>query len=64
MRSHEEYVSLPLLSISDAAKYLGVGRKVLYQLIERGEVRVVKVDGSVQVEKNSLDEYIASGRLS
>ena len=30
---NQEYVSLPLMTISDAAKYMGVGRKIIYQLI-------------------------------
>ena len=63
MFREEGYVSLPLLTIGDAAKYLGVGRKVIYQLIEWGQIRAVKVNGSVQIEKRSLDDLKASGRL-
>ncbi len=37
-----EYVSAPLLSVAEAAKYLGVGRKLVYQLIERGDIKAVK----------------------
>lgn len=33
----EEYVALPLMTASEAAKYLGVGEKVVYQFIEWGE---------------------------
>ena len=62
--AEQEYVNLPLMTVADAAKYLGVGRKVLYQLIEWGEIRAVKVNGSLQVEKKSLDEYRAAGKLA
>ena len=58
------YVSSPLLTIAEAAKYLGAGRKIVYQLIEWGKIRVVKAKGSRQIEKRSLDEYKASGRLN
>jgi len=51
------YVTAPLLSVSGAAKYLGVGRKVLYQLIERGEITVVRSGKTVLVEKKSLDDF-------
>ncbi|MFP5213055.1 MAG: helix-turn-helix domain-containing protein [Acidobacteriota bacterium] len=61
--AREEYVSFPLLTIPEAAKYLGVGKKVVYQLIEWGQIKAVRVKGSVQVEKQSLDDYIASGKL-
>ena len=58
-----EYVSTPLLSVGEAAKYLGIGRKVLYQLIEMGEIRAVKAGRAVRIEKQSLDRFKA-GRKS
>ncbi len=58
------YITAPLLSVSEAAKELGVGKKIIYQLIENGEIRVVKATGgAVLVEKKSLDEFRAAGRL-
>lgn len=64
MAGDEEFATLPLMTISEAAKYLGVGRQVVYQLIEWGEVRAVKMRGSAMVEKRSLDDYRASGRIA
>lgn len=63
MFREEGYVSLPLLTVAEAAKYLGVGRKVVYQLIEWGQLNAVKVNGSIQVEKRSLDDLRAGGQL-
>jgi excisionase family DNA binding protein len=60
----EEYVSLPLMTISDAAKYMGVGRKIIYQLIEFGEIRAVKNKRAVLIEKASVDAFRASGKLT
>ena len=57
MAKTEGYVFLPLLTVAEAAKYLGVGKRIVYQLIERGEITVVKVEGSLRVEKKSLDDY-------
>ena len=60
-----EYVTAPLLPIGEAARYLGVGRKIVYQLVERGELTVVKGKGSVVlIEKQSLDDLRSSGRLT
>ena len=59
-----DFVTLPLLTISEAAAYLGVGRKVIYQLIEMGEIRTVRVRGAVMVEKRSLDDFRAAGKLT
>jgi excisionase family DNA binding protein len=63
-KERREYVSAPLLSPGEAAKYLGVGRRIIYQLIEQGELIGVKVDGAVRIEKKSLDEFLASGKLT
>ena len=59
------YVSAPLLTVGDAARYLGVGRKVIYQLMERGELTVLKGKGSEKlIEKKSLDEFRSRGGLT
>jgi excisionase family DNA binding protein len=63
-KREEGYVMMPLLTVAEAAKFLGVGRKIVYQLIEWGELKVVKVDGSAMIEKRSLEEYKSSGKLS
>jgi excisionase family DNA binding protein len=60
-----EYVMAPLLQVGEAARYLGVGREIVYQLLERGELRAVKGKGSVVlIEKQSLDDFQSSGRLT
>jgi len=59
----KEYVTTPLLSISEAAEYLGVRRRVIYQLIEFGEIRAVKHGRAVLVELRIMEEFKASGRM-
>jgi len=60
----QEYVALPLMNVGETARYMGVGRKIVYQLIEFGEIRAVKNKGSVLIEKASVDAYRASGKLT
>ena len=60
----DPYIYFPLFSIAEAAKYLGVGRKIVYQLIELDAIRAVKQKGKIWVEKKSLDEFRASGQLT
>ena len=62
--SHAGFVSLPLLTVGESAKYLGVGRKIVYQLLEFGELRAVKNKGAVLIEKASLDSFRSSGKLT
>ena len=66
MPSHEnEYIKTDWLRVGEAARYLGVGRKIVYQLVERGELRAVRGKGSaVLIEKRSLDDLRSSGRLT
>ncbi len=59
-----KYMTSALLSVPEAAKYLGVGRRKIYELIEWGEVRAVKLGRSVQIEKESLDQFKTSGKLT
>jgi hypothetical protein len=38
----EKYIALPLMTVGETARYMGVGRKIVYHLIEYGEIRAVK----------------------
>ena len=58
------FVSLPLMTVSETAAYMGVGKKVVYQLIEFGEIRAVRNKGAVLLEKASVDAFRASGKLT
>lgn len=60
----DKYVYLPLITVSEAAKYMGVGKKIIYQLIEFDEIRAVRNRGAILVEKRSLDAFIESGKLT
>jgi excisionase family DNA binding protein len=46
------------------ARYLGISRCTLYRLIEFGEIETVKSRGTTLIEKESLDDFRASGKLT
>ena len=60
----EKYIALPLMTVGETARYMGVGRKIVYQLIENGEIRAVKNKSRVEIEKASVDAFRAGGRLT
>ena len=60
----EKYILLPLMTVGETARYMGVGRKIVYQLIEYGEIRAVKNKSRVEIEKASVDAFRAAGRLT
>ena len=53
-----------LFTVGKAAKYLGVGRKIVYQLIEFGQIKAIRENGAVLIEKDSLEAFRESGRLT
>ena len=56
------FIYFPLVSVSEAANFLGIGRKLVYQLLEIGEIRAVKEKGSLMIEKKSLEAFRNSGK--
>ena len=64
MQDNDEYIYMPMLTVSQAAKYMGVGKRIIYQLIEFDEIRAVRERGAVLVEQRSLDAFRESGKLT
>lgn len=64
MNQDDEFIYMPLMTVSQAAKYMGVGKKIIYQLIDFDEIRAVRARRALLVEKKSLDEFRASGKLT
>jgi excisionase family DNA binding protein len=60
----QNYVALPLMTVGETARYMGVGRKIVYQLLEYGQIRAVKNKGRVEIEKASVDAFRAAGKLT
>jgi excisionase family DNA binding protein len=58
------FVHRPLMTVGETAKYMGVGRKIVYQLIEWGELTAVRTNGATLVEKSSVDAFRSSGKLT
>jgi excisionase family DNA binding protein len=50
--------------VPEAARYLGVGRKIVYQLIDLQRVRVVRKKQIVLIARESLEEFKRSGQLT
>jgi len=46
------------MSIPKAAKYLGVGRDLMYELVKSGQIRSFKVGNRSLVPRTSCDEWL------
>lgn len=48
-----------LLKVSEAAELVGLGRSKLYELMQEGEVPVVRIGRSVRIPASGLREWVA-----
>jgi excisionase family DNA binding protein len=47
-----------LLDIKTAANYLSISRSLLYQWIEKGKIRALKINSRTVIDVNDLDIFI------
>jgi excisionase family DNA binding protein len=52
------------ITVGEAARYLGVGRKIVYQLIDFGRIRAQRRRKMILVDAQSLEEFRRSGRMT
>ncbi|WP_319406833.1 helix-turn-helix domain-containing protein [uncultured Desulfosarcina sp.] len=57
-----KYIEVPVLTVSEAARFIGVGKKVIYQLVEFDEIRAVREHGRVMIDRSSLEAFHNSGK--
>jgi len=55
---------LTYITVGEAARYLGVGRRIVYQLIDFGRIRAQRRSKMILVDPQSLEEFQRSGRLT
>jgi excisionase family DNA binding protein len=53
-----------LFSTNDTCKQLRIGRTLVYQLIKRGELEVVKIAGRTLVTKESAKRLIEANKCA
>ena len=52
------------MTVPEVAKYMGVGRRIVYDLIDWGELTAIKQDGAIWVDRWSVDAFRSSGKLT
>lgn len=60
----KKYEGRPTLTVSETARFMGVGKSIIYQLIEFGELVAIREHGKILVEKRSVDLFRSSGKLT
>lgn len=59
---NDRYIDVPVMTVSEAARFIGVGKKVIYQMIEFDEIRAVRERGRVLIDRSSLEAFHDSGK--
>ena len=57
-------LSVTLLKPMDAAKILNISRSTIYQLLQSGDIPVVRIKSSVRIRPIDLNAYIEQNRNS
>jgi excisionase family DNA binding protein len=52
----------PTMAMNDAARYLGVGRSKLYELVRTRQIRSIRVGRRILIPTHELDAYISGER--
>lgn len=52
-----------LVSVPEAAKFLGVGRKVIYKLLEYGELRAIREQRKILIDPCSIYDFRRRGTM-
>ncbi len=64
MSPRDHYNTDEFMSVPEVARYLGVGRKVVYSLLETGQLAYARERGAIRVLAASVDHYHRSGKLT
>lgn len=64
MPRREHYNSPEFMSVPEAARYLGVGRKMVYHLLENGRLVFAREHGAIRILAASVADFQARGQLT
>ncbi|TKB23340.1 helix-turn-helix domain-containing protein [Desulfopila sp. IMCC35006] len=53
-----------LVTVPEAARFLGVGRKVVYQLLEHGVLRAIRQQSKIFIDPCCLYDFQSKGKMA
>jgi len=63
MTHRDHFNTADFMSVPEAARYLGVGRKMVYQLIENGDLAFTRERGAVRILTETVVAFQERGGL-
>lgn len=64
MSRNNHYDTPEFMSVPETARYLGVGRKMVYNLLETDQLVFARERGAIRILSASVIAYQASGRMT
>ncbi len=64
MSNHDHYDGPEFMSVPETARYLGIGRKMVYSLLETGQLAFARERGASRSLTASVVDFQAGGRLT
>ena len=63
MNKKDHFDTEEFMSVPEVARYLGVGRKMVYQLLDTGELAFARERGAIRILAESVDYYRDRGHM-
>ncbi len=64
MSRKDHYDGPDFMSVPEAARYLGIGRKMIYSLLETGQLAFAREHGAIRILTASVVDFQARGQLT
>ncbi len=64
MSRSDNYDGPEFMSVPETARYLGIGRKMVYRLLETGQLVFAREHGAIRILTASVVDFQTSGKLT
>ena len=64
MNRKDHYNTADFMSVPEAARYLGIGRKMVYQLLENGVLAFTRERGAIRILAEAVESFHNRGHLA
>ena len=64
MEQRDHYNNAEFMSVPEAARHLGVGRKMVYQLLDNGVLSYTRERGAIRILAETVQSFRDGGRMA
>jgi excisionase family DNA binding protein len=64
MEQRDHFNNAEFMSVPEAARHLGVGRKMVYQLLDNGALAFTRERGAIRILAEAVHSFRDGGRMA